>query len=1147
MTVNNCCLIGHFNDILIVQPGPMKYPLALILLILHCSSIAQFQKFSSDLFFNRYSTDDGLSQASVNAILKDSKGFMWFGTDDGLNRFDGHQFRVYKKKAGDSTTVTGNTVEALWEDSLSRIWVGTSEGLSIYDRHLEKFSSYPVPGVVFYPCFELREDSMNDRVWIAAGVHGLYYFDLQRNAVVPFAHAELKDLNVVKIETLDSKLYLGTLDKGLYCLDLRSNKVSMILLENERGGVNHAIRALLKDKDILWIGTEGDGLKKYNPKTQEIIGFRKRSGNLSDDKIWSLAIDGDRLWVGTDGGGLTLIDLKKNVSSVYRHSYYDIRSISSNTVRCISKDRIGDLWFGTFNGGISYLPAFNIKFHSFRNEPEDPASLPHNSVLSFCELSDGTLLVGTDGGGLAYLKDGKFYSYRFPRNVPTPTVILSILETQQGEIFLGTYQEGLYKILPNKLVKHYEHDPLKSSTITSNIIWDIAEDGDGNIWLSTEVGLNRLRPDEDEFTSYRNNEENESPGLFTSDFTQTLLVDSANTLWVGYFGNLTECYLPTGTTRSYFSGAGKGEIPNKQVLSLHLDRSNRNVLWFSSFGAGLARFHLIEKTFTILTEEQGLPGSQIFAIQTDEKGIVWCSSDKGLVRHDPRKRSFYTFEKSYGINTSPFKDNSGGSTGSGYIMFGGTNGFTAFWPSDVNFQKNSLDVVFTGFRLFNEEVRIDNKILERSITETNALRIPYDRSKFMNLEFAVPNFLSPGTVQYQYMLEGFEDSWHTVENKNISFTNLLPGKYTLRVKAGFPSALWGEERVLAITVVPAWWMTWYARIAFLLLVGAVGYAFYVYRTYSLNQRKAELEEIVAEQYQEIHQKNEELATRNHELSAHNEELLTSRETISLQNKMLFDAQKQLQEINVSLEKLVQQRTEKLNETISQLNKTIKELDAFLYSASHDLVSPLKSILGLVNLAKLENSKPQLRNYFNHIEISVSKLEAIIQTLMQHSFNTKAELRLEAIDLRKLVDETIGELKFIPEAEKIRFNLTLSNAQIVSDAHRLKIILSNLLGNAVKYHDSTKPENIVNLEFRKNGSGWILDITDNGIGIEKERLTRVFELFYRATESAKGSGLGLYIVKDTIDRLGGCIVVDSEIGKWTKFTLSFPLNNKAMLN
>ncbi len=1125
----------------------MKYRLVFVLGIIHASCFGQFQKFASDLSFNRYSTEDGLSHASINVIIKDSKGFTWIGTDDGLNRFDGNQFRIHKKIADDSTSLISNRIETLWEDSLSRIWIGTKAGLSIFDPHVEKFRNYSRNNQDPLPCLDLAHHKRTGRVWIAGGMQGLRYYDPRPDSIIQPPDQILQNLNAVKVELAGDILYVGTINQGLFAINLSSNTIDQVTLTQSPKASHRAIRALLYEGQSLWIGTEGDGLFRLNTDTKEINRYDVSSGKLSDNQVWALERDGDILWAGTDGGGLNAIDTRTNTTRVHRHSYYNQRSLSGNIIRCIHKDRLGDLWVGTFTGGISYLPAFSIRFHSFRKEPDNNSSLPHNSVLSFCETSNGTVFIGTDGGGLAFLRDGKFGTHTFPPGVTAPKVILSIHEDRRGNIWIGTYQDGLYQILPDKRVKRFTYDVNNRGSISSDIIWDIEEDNDGNMWFSTEVGLNRLLTYENDFTSYRNANTDEPKGLFTSETTQTLLLDSSNNLWIGYFGKLSSCYLPTGRMTTFESKGSNSRIPNKQVLALHLDRRDKNVIWFSSFGTGIVRLHTMDKKFEIISEENGLPGSQIYSIQTDRKGIVWLSGDDGIVRYHPLEKNFYLFETSFGVNASPFRENSGGQTSSGYIMFGGTNGFSAFWPADVNFQKNSLDVVFTGFKLLNEEVPIDQDILSASITETKALEIPYERAKFLDLEFSAPNFLSSAVVQYQYMLEGFEENWHTVDNKTISFTNLLPGKYGLKVKAGFPSGIWGDETLLRLTVTAPWWMRWYARVGLLLLVVGIGLAYYRYRTYSLNKRKAELETIVAAQNQEIRDKNQELAKRNQELSAHNEELLANRETISLQNKMLSDAQVQLREINQSLEKLVQQRTEKLNETISQLNKTIKELDAFLYSASHDLVSPLKSILGLVHLAKLENRNKRIESYFTHIEISVNKLEAIIQMLMQHSFNSKTDLKLEPVDLRRLIEETVGELRFFPEAERINFNFTLKDAQILSDAHRLKIVLSNLLGNAVKYHDTRKKENVVKVDFKRSGSNWMLEIVDNGIGIERDRLDRVFELFYRATESAKGSGLGLYIVKDTVDRLGGSISVDSEIGEWTKFTLSFPVNSVTMLN
>lgn len=1122
----------------------MKYSLALILTLLSCYCSAQFQRFSDDIFFKKFSTEHGLSQGSVNAVLRDSKGFVWLGTDEGLNRFDGKIFRVFRNHPNDSTSLAGNAVQSLWEDESDRIWVGTMEGLSRFDRHLERFTSFPIADADFYACYDFRYVKTNNRLWMANGIHGLNFVDVSKDIVQRFPHPALENVTVIRLEVIGNALYIGTLENGLLKLNMQNGAITPVDLhvrDSRSSNFSYAIRALRAEGNTtLWIGTEGAGLKKINTATGEIAAYTKAKGQLLDDKVWAIQPEGHRTWIGTDGGGVSVLNTATLKSHHYLHSDFNTKTISSNTIRTIFKDNTGDIWFGTFNGGVNYLPDFSIKFHIFKKEPDNAFALAHNEVLSFLEKGDGTLLIGTDGGGLQYMKDGKFYPYKFPANVEKPDVILSILELENGAVLLGTYQQGLYYISPDKRVRQLRSNANDSTTLTCDIIWDMEEDYAGNVWLATEVGINRIDPYSWKITNFRNEGSTEIPAVFTSEFSQAIMIDSSHTLWTGLFGNIRTYDLTTGELNNYLADTTQHrEIPNKQILSLKLDTKNKDVAWFSAFGEGLVRVDVKRRHFDLINKDDELPNAQILAVQSDQQGIVWMSTHDGVVRYDPREKTFFTFEEDFGINISPFGENAGAITTSGYVLFGGTNGFTAFWPRNIHFEKNNLAVTFTGFQLFNKEVPIDNTILSKSITETDVIRVEADQARFMTFEFSAPQFLTPSTIQYQYMLQGFEDKWSVINDKKITFTNLLPGTYKLRVKAGFASAFTGRETVLEIIVVPPWWTTTWARIALLILLAGLAYGFYRYRIYRLHQRKVELERIVSQQNQEIIAKNEELASQNEELSTHNEQLLRHRNTIGVQNQMLFEAQEQLKEINQSLESQVQQRTEKLNETITQLNKTIKELDAFLYSASHDLASPLKSILGLVNLAKHEKPDPTTEAYLDHIEKSVRKLESVIQTLMQHSFNTKAEAQVQKIHLKSLTLETIDELRFTEDARQIKFQYELDDANVVADPTRLKIILSNLISNAIKYRDPQKQTNNVNVTFKRNASTWTLEVLDNGIGIEKTRVERVFEMFYRATESAKGSGLGLYIVKDTVERLGGKIEAESELGKWTLFSVTFP--------
>jgi len=319
--------------------------------------------------------------------------------------------------------------------------------------------------------------------------------------------------------------------------------------------------------------------------------------------------------------------------------------------------------------------------------------------------------------------------------------------------------------------------------------------------------------------------------------------------------------------------------------------------------------------------------------------------------------------------------------------------------------------------------------------------------------------------------------------------------------------------------------------------------FFRYRTYKLKKRKKELEALVNIQAKEIQKQYHDLAAQNEELKAQNDEMVEQQRMITEQNLLLNEAKRNLQEINQSLEQVVDQRTAKLNETIRQLNKTIKELDAFVYSASHDLIAPLKSVAGLIELARTQNQNADVATYIDHIERSIKKLEDVIFNMIQYSQNSSSEVLYEEVNLFKLIQESLSDIKFLPGMDRINFVINVDeDAIVMSDRTRLTIILNNLVGNSVKYRDDRKELSLVRITFEKTKTTWRLEIEDNGIGIDKRYLSRVFEMFFRGTDRSQGSGLGLYIVKETVERLYGEIYVDSERGLWTKFTIAVPHEN-----
>jgi signal transduction histidine kinase/ligand-binding sensor domain-containing protein len=1122
------------------------FSLILVLLLAGSAPIfAQLDEFSNQVYFKHFTTDQGLSEASVNCILKDQKGFLWFGTEDGLNRFDGNQFKVYINQEEDSTSISDNTILSLAETE-NGIWIGTSDNLNYYDRHLEKFSSYNLKGQEYYICSDIRLDQATNRLWIAADQAGLCYIDSISGEVNRYKHKDLEGVLLSKIVLAGDRLYLGTINSGLKILDLKTDSIITIGLHKDVKGneFDLPIRGLLKDGDFLWIATVGDGVKKLNCKTFQVESYNVKNGKLSDDKVWSIAKQRDgHLWIGTDGGGVTVLNTKNGRIQVYQNSDYDTRTISGNTIRSVYVDDDDNVWLGTYNADVNYYCNFGINFLLFKKDPTKTYTLTHSAIKSFLETSDGTLWIGTDGGGLNYMKDQNFFPFKFPSDVEDPKVINCMLADKKGGMWLGTYQNGAYYISAEKKVKQFRNDQNKNNSISSTVVWAMAEDEHGDIYMATDNGLNKFDQQTKTFFNHRNKPVGAPDDLYANAEMIAMLLDSKQRLWMGLFGELQQYDIKTNSLTDYYSDENDStSLPNNIIMSIFEDKKGK--IWFGSYGLGLVNLNEVTKKFNIIDESKGLPNNLIFAIQNDGENNLWLSTNKGLIKFDQSKNTFAIFDQNFGVQKYPFKDNASYKTRTGYLLFGGTKGFNAFMPAEIKFNRNDLKVVFTGVQLFNKEIPIDGITLTSSITETKKISLTYDEAKFISIHFSALHYLAPELVNYEYMMEGFENSWQPAnQSKNLTFTGLAPGRYLLHLRAGFPSHGLGDESILEINVIPPWWMTIYAKVIAGLSLVAFGFLFYRYRIYSLQKRERELEALVKFQSREIHEKNEDLTAQNEELASQNEELMTQSETINSQNEMLGEAQKQLREVNESLEVLVQHRTETLKETIIQLNKIIKELDAFLYSASHDLLSPLKSVLGLVLLARTENTNPSISLYLEHIESSVNKLELVIKSLMQHSINTKTSVKNAEVNFETIIEDAVNEARYMSAFDKINIEKEfVGNVLILTDDQRVKIIVSNLISNAIKYHDPAKKNNIVKIKFENNAEYWMLEVYDNGIGIAQPHLQRVFDLFYRATENAKGSGLGLYIVKEAVDKLQGKIEVKSELGKWCSFQVTIPNNS-----
>jgi signal transduction histidine kinase/ligand-binding sensor domain-containing protein len=1092
------------------------------------------------LLFKHLSVDEGLSQSTVNAIVSDKLGFVWIATEDGLNRYDGNEFRIFRHDARDSTSISHSVVYALAEDTVTgNLWIGTSGGLNYYHHATERFGLVPLsndPGTFA----SLDIDYARNRIWIAYGLGGISYYDIKTGTLHGVDHTGLKEILALSIKVHSDKVYIGTLGHGLKIYDIAHDAVATYDATT-KPSVDNEIRTLYADKDCLWLGTRDEGLQRFGYDDNTVQSNKFNLGTRSRG-IWSLAVDKDgQVWVGTDGAGLLVYSPRTGAFRNFTSSETDSHSLNDNTLRAMYIPPTGGAWIGTYDGGLNYYAALPIRFRLFEQTTGNGTLPKHPSITALAEEKTGRIWIGT-ADGLSYLEHGQVYPFGRLFSTGYTEVILALCPDRYGGLWVGLYQQGLVYIDKNRRVTRYRNDPQDAASLSENSAWTIAEDSLSYVWVGTDNGLNRFDPATRKFLNFRQMPEGKMRPLFEINRTvRALQVMADGTIWIGIFGELMRYSYKTDQVSRYpVITDGDKEIRDARVISLCEDRRHR--LWVGTYGDGLCTFDDATQKFSIITERENLPNNFVLAIQPGAGNDMWISTNVGLSHYDTRNGTFLKFDENYGVQGNTFKRNSSYRLRNGDLVFGGTNGFNIFTPIALTPDFYDLNIALTDFRIFDKSIKPGDRLLPNSITALDKITLPYNDSRSISFRFSALHFVSPSQIKYEYKLENLLDTWHKAgKDHTVTFTSLQPGTFRFVLRASFNEQTWGPEKVIAIVIQPPWYKTVTARVVLAGFLALSTVLFFRLRTNTLVRQKQKLESRVREQNKEIKDQNDELAAQNEELTQRHEETTSQREEIAAQNEILTETQRQMAELNRGLEQLVQERTQSLDNTIRQLNKTIYELDAFVYSASHDLIAPLKSVMGLINLSRQVNpGNEENTRYLDYMEASIKKLDDVIKSMIQFSRNSNAELITEPVNLHEVVEEIVNDLRYMKEFDTIGFAIVIDPASVViTDAQRLKIIVTNLLSNAIKYADPTKAQKEVKVQFEKGNTSWKLYVSDNGIGIDKKYLSRVFEMFYRATERSQGSGLGLYIVKETVDRLNGEIFVDSEKGKWTRFELIFP--------
>ncbi len=1065
------------------------------LLFLILTSIPGVNAQSKRLQFTQLTSDNGLSSSIISVIIQDHKGLMWIGTPNGLNRYDGFNFVVYKNIPGDYTSLADNVIKTLFEDHNMKLFIGTENGLCMYDRDTDRFLNYftdkssPLNDISCTVSKIIEEEDGN--LWLATTV-GLIYFDRHKNKITRYSH----DINNPESISNDNVEYVLKDKRDRIWVATRSG---LNLLVKESGTFKHITKDdsgnnlsgtiflnIAEDRDgNVWFGSN-HGLYCLNnnlePGNENLVHYRHEendNNSLSIDLVRSIFVDDSgNVWIGTDNGGLNLFNKENQTFWHYRKDDYDIQSLNNEAIESIYQDKTGNLWFGTYTGGINIATSNRNAIIKYGNLPGAPLSLSHNTVTCFTEGRQAQLWIGTDGGGLNLFdrKKERFRRYNINNSSLLSNAILCIHEDPKGDLWLGTWEGGLIKF-------DVKSGSFKSMTKTNSGIQDdnifaVEEGYHNDLWLgSLEHGLIHYQIKEKKFTEYtpqNSGLENEMILKIAKFSGGRFLV--ANTVNFQIFSPDENHFV------SYSSDPQNvNSLSSPRVTDFLAE--NDSCIWIGT-PDGLNRLNPITGSIIRFYKKDGLPDNFIKGLITDKQGMLWVTTGNGVCRFDYKHRMFKNFTRADGFQSNEFNERSILKTSEGKIFMGGSKGFNIVCPEKIIENKSIPDILFTDFKVFNKSIKpgTENSPLVQNITETKSMILSYDQS-VLTFSFAVMDFSAPEKNQYAYKLENFDKDWIYPGNKGeATYTNLEHGEYVFRVKGSNNDGLWNDTGTsIRITVLPPWWSTWWFRLILISAIFMVFFSIYLLRVRQLKKQGILLEEKVAIKTAELH------------------------------------------DLNASKDK-------------------------FFSIIAHDLKNPFNTIVGFSDILKGDldhGNSVKVKEYAGMINSSAVQTLKLLENLLDWANSQRGKIMFTpvSLNLTELFIEEFSALDKMAIAKNIEIKSYLPDIMIINgDRNMIKTILRNLISNAIKF---TPRNGKVEVNGLIGNDHIEISVSDSGIGMSKEIMSELFRidanLLTLGTENERGTGLGLFLCKEFVEKHSGKIWVESEPGKGSHFKISLPLN------
>ena len=1044
-----------------------------------------------DIQFTHLSADDGLSANVVTQILQDNRGFLWFGTYNGLNRFDGYNFKVFLPNPINPKSISNHAIWSIFQDSKGILWVGTVDGLNRYDWKTEEFFRYKnnprdsnsISNNFINTIFEDKSGTL----WIGT-INGLNKYNRGKDnfTVIKKVSDKLNNFSN-SVNTIDQdyegNLWIGTWNsKVLTCLQKDGNIVFKNLPEIKNPDptlVNDIKIIKLDNAKNIWIGTTIYGLFKYDLKTNKFFNYRSLPANInsiSDNFITKIFQDKhNNIWIGTKNG-LNKFDQLKNRFIKVLHYPIRITSICNNNILSISEDNSGILWIGTAEG-ISKTYQVESKFNYFK-EFQQELNLSSGRINSLSVDRKDNVWIGTEKGlyqiknstNSSESKAGKIIRYIHKtesKNSLNDNFIWSVITDHLGYVWIGTSLGGLNRYNPlTGEFKAYMFNENDTATISNNGVISLCEDHNGNIWAGTWWGFNFFDRKKEKFTRYLDK--------FKSNQIPVIYEDSKGMIWIGSDGSGLCLHNPTTNSFKSFihDSSSTNKLSNNRIYSIF--ESNDGMMWFGTT-EGLNSYDRITGKFTIYNKKNGIVSALINNIQEDNKGNIWISTDKGLSKFDRKTRTFYNFSTRSGIQYVEFINNVSGKFKNGNLILGDRNSITVFNPDSIKNEYIMAPVVFTDLKIYNQSVPISadgNSVLKESISITKSISIP-SNNYVITLEFALMDYFDVRKNKFSYKLIGFDTDWNEVGNRNnATYTNLPPGNYTFILKAFNSDGIKNlKEASIKIIIVPELYQTWWFKT--LIVISIIFSSIFVlqYRTRKIKRQNKMLEKYVAERTKDLD------------------------ETIKDLSREIIERKRAEEKVQASLE----------------------EKEILLKEIHHRVKNNLQVISSLLSLQSKKVKDSYTIDLFNESQNRIKTMALIHEKLYQSK--DFAEIGFDEY-VKSLVEHLSHSFK--KDGLGIKTTININKINLTMDtAVSCGLIVNELMTNAYKYafpstwikNKTENYESFIKISIKEEEENkFLLIVNDNGIGIPENFNIQHID------------SLGLKIVSSMVDQLNGSIEI-----------------------